>query len=125
MTLATLFRALLIICIGLATSAATCFQPKPGNINGDGGVTDAAPPSFKSCTTQNVKDIASGIQGDIADALASNDYEGELAKLVAKFTVGEVKCAIEIWLSGNSRKAQADAMMRLQLSRGNTWLSTH
>ena len=123
MTLATLFRALLIVCIALATSAATCLQPKPSNTL-DGGVTDAAPQGFVDCTTDAIKNIATGIQGDIADALISGNYEGELAALVAKFTVGEVKCAIEMWVGGNARKA-ADPTTKLMLSRGNTWLATH
>jgi len=122
--LTVLFRALLLLCIGLATSASTCLHAtNPGGLT-DAGAIDA-PQTFADCTTDNVKSIALGIQGDIANALASNDYEAEIATLVAKFTIGEVKCALEIFVGSNARKADADALMRLQISRANSWLSTH
>lgn len=124
MMLANICRVIFFIAICLATSASTCLQPKnPGTPGADGGVVDAAPPTFSSCTSQTIRDIANSIQGDIASALINNTWEAELGALAAKFTVDEVKCAIQIWLGGHARMAQADAMMRLQVSRANTWLN--
>jgi hypothetical protein len=125
MTIAVLFRALIIIAIALATSAATCLQPKTPVLTTDAGVSDAKP-TFLDCTSDNVWSIAQSMQGDIASAVASDNYEVLLAALVAKFTIGEVKCAVEIWLGGNQRKAaSADALVRLEVSRAQGWVSSH
>jgi len=124
--LTVLFRALLVICIGLATSASTCLHvTNPGGLT-DAGAIDVAPQTFSHCTSDTIKSIGASMQGRIADALASNDYEGALAKLVADFTVDEVKCGIEIWLGSNARKQESmDALMRLQVSRATSWLSAN
>lgn len=115
--------ALVISCAGAkcATNSAG-----PGGTVTDGGVVayDGGF-SFSYCTDQNVENVANGIQGDVASALATANYVADIAKLIGKFTIGEVKCAIQIFIGGNGRKASADALVAAEISRGQAYLQAN
>lgn len=121
-----LTRILFVAVLAFSSIAAKCAT----NSAGPGGtVTDAAIPvadgGFDYCTDKNVQSVASGLQGDIASALATSDYEAAIAELIAKFTAGEVKCAIQIFIGGSSRKASADQLVAQEISRGKAYLASH
>jgi len=115
--------ALLISCV--AAKCATNSAGPGGTVTDGGMVIYDGSAGFLYCTDQGVWNIANGLQGDIATALSTGDYEAAIANLVAKFTVNEVKCAIEIFIGGNGRKASADQLVGQEISRAQAYLKAH
>jgi hypothetical protein len=95
----------------------------------------AAPPSsdagpsvgskFAHCTTDAIKAAGQRLLPDIANAVATSNYETAIADLLTHFTSDEVKCGIELFIDSMSRKAAADPLAASELQRAQAWLAAH
>ena len=110
-----------IVVLGLIVLAAyaCALTPTPAP-----GTPTAPSTTFKYCTTDALKAAGANLLGDVANAVATDDYVAELEKLVAQFGAAEVKCAVELFVNSTFRKASADKLAATEVSRAQDWLST-
>jgi hypothetical protein len=93
--------------------------PKP---TPDGGAPTPTT-TFEFCTTDALKSAGANLLGQVANAVATGDYEAELAKLVATFGAAEVKCSVELFVNETQRKASADKLAATEVTNAKTWLA--
>lgn len=100
-----------ILCLFLAACATT----------GTGPVA-----TFDNCSSAAGQAAASGLLGQVTTALATGDYEAELAKLVATYGAAEVICAVQLAVAELQKKAASnDPLVGVELTNGNAYLKAH
>lgn len=94
-------------------------------------VPPGSPPTpvstFDTCSSTALKTAAEGILGQVTTALATGDYEAELAILAAKYTTAEVICAVQLAVDEFKAKAAAgtDKLAATELANGQAYLQAH
>lgn len=88
--------------------------------------------TFDNCSSAAGQAAATGILGAVTTALATGDYEAELAILAAKYTAAEVICAVQLAVAELKKKVEAapsasevDPLVASELSHGNAYLTKH
>lgn len=82
--------------------------------------------TFDNCSTAAGKAAAEGILGAVTTALATDDYEAELAKLAAKYGAAEVICAVQLAVAELQKKAASnDSLVGVELTNGQQYLAAH
>ena len=104
-----------ILCLFLAACATT----------GTGPVS-----TFDNCSTAAGQAAATSILGAVTTALATGDYEAQLALLAAKYTASEVVCAVQLAVAELQKKADAaastaevDPLVATSLAHGKAYLA--
>jgi hypothetical protein len=92
----------------------------------DGGFADAsANTKFVDCTDAAVHTAVLSVLPAVETALALQDYEVELAKLVGKFGLDEVACAVA-WVVDKARGQYLNTGDTLEMQKANNgrgWLA--
>lgn len=128
MSTSSFVRISFLAFILVSTLSAKCATTPAGPA---GGASDAAasPPSagtvFGRCTSDAVKDAANHILPDVANAFVTEDYEAAIASLLGRFTLAEVKCAVELFINATHRKAMADKNVAEEVRRARAYLDAH
>ena len=92
---------------------ASCAHTGPGPSQGE---------RFGTCTSDAVKNTASGLIDNVATAVATQAYADSLRNLITKFGVYEIKCAVDLFIDTvTGRKAEADPLAAAQLARAQAW----
>lgn len=83
--------------------------------------------TFDACSTAALTTASEGILGEVTTALATGDYEAELAILATKYTVAEVTCAVQLAVTELQTKAAAgtDKLAATELANGQAYLAAH
>lgn len=82
--------------------------------------------TFDKCSSQAGQDAAKSILGAVTTALATGDYEAQLALLVAKYGSAEVICAVQLAVSELQKKAASgDKLIGTELANGQAYLAAH
>jgi hypothetical protein len=101
----------IILCLFLAACATT----------GTGPVS-----TFDNCSTAAGQAAATSILGAVTTALATSDYEAQLALLAAKYTAAEVVCAVQLAVAELQKKAESnDPLVGVELTNGQAYLAAH
>lgn len=100
-----------ILCLFLAACATT----------GTGPVA-----TFDNCSSDAGQAAAKSILGAVTTALATSDYEAQLALLAAKYTAAEVVCAVQLAVAELQKKAASDdKLIGVELTNGQAYLVEH
>ena len=106
-----------ILCLFLTACATT----------GTGPVS-----TFDNCSSAAGQAAATSILGAVTTALATGDYEAELAKLAATYGVAEVICAVQLAVAelqkkveGAASASEVDPLVSTELTHGNAYLTKH
>lgn len=109
--------------------ASSCWLTKPTPITPtppDGGFADAtAGQVFVDCSKDVEHQALLAVLPAIETALALQDYEVELAKLVGKYGLAEIACGVE-WVINKAHgmaMTTNDALEADKEQRGTTWLA--
>lgn len=85
--------------------------------------------TFDNCSSAAGQAAATSILGAVTTALATGDYEAQLAILAAKYTAAEVVCAVQLAVAELQKKADAapstsevDPLVASELAHGNAYL---
>lgn len=88
--------------------------------------------TFDNCSSTAGQAAATSILGAVTTALATGDYEAQLAILAAKYTTAEVVCAVQLAVAELQKKADAaastsevDPLVASELANGNAYLVKH
>ena len=74
------------------------------------------------------KDVSAEILPSVESALATGDYEAELAKLVGKWGECVIRKGVELVTKesrADSRFADGDTLSRIKAQHGEAWLAAH
>lgn len=111
-------------------AASGCWLTKPTPITPpptpDGGYADAtAGQIFVDCSKDVEHQALLGVLPAIETALALQDYEVELAKLVGKYGLAEIACGVAWVVNKANGMAMTtnDALEADKEQRGSTWLA--
>jgi hypothetical protein len=88
--------------------------------------------TFDNCSSAAGQAAATSILGAVTTALATGDYEAQLALLAAKYSAAEVICAVQLAVSELQKKvdaapsaSQVDPLVASELAHGNAYLTAH
>ena len=86
--------------------------------------------TFDNCSSAAGQAAATSILGAVTTALATGDYEAELAKLVATYGAAEVICAVQLAVAELQKQfdaapsaSEVDPLVASELTHGKAYLA--
>jgi len=119
------FFGFLVVFTAAPSCATTSGTGGAGGTNGAGGATPTQ--VFGTCSTDALKKTGESLIGRITTALATGDYEAEVAKLLTSYTAAEIGCAIDLVASEFTKKAARtnDTETQVVLVHARAWRQAH